>query len=197
MISQITGKIIHKAAPVVTIDVNGIGYEVHAPMNAFYSMAPLHSNITLITHLVIREDQHTLFGFTTHNERALFRYLIKVNGIGPKLALAILSSMDYHTFSLHIINKDINALVRIPGVGKKTAERLLIEMQNKIDEFATETNLPNQSITSSQALEDAIRALNALGYKPQEAKRAVQSVHKPDLASEQLIRLALQQITKG
>ena len=197
MISQIAGKIIHKSPPVLTVDVNGIGYEIHAPMNAFYSMGELNSSITLITHLVIREDQHTLFGFTTQNERALFRYLIKVNGIGPKLALAILSSMDYHTFSQHIINKNLDALVRIPGVGKKTAERLLIEMQNKIDEFVTETDSTNQVIESSQALEDAIRALNALGYKPQEAKRAVQSIHQADLASEQLIRLALQQINKG
>jgi holliday junction DNA helicase RuvA len=196
MIGQIKGKIIHREPPLLTIDVQGIGYEVFSPMNTFYDLAADQETITLITHLIIRDDHHALYGFKTYAERELFRHLIKVNGVGPKLALTILSGMENQQFAHHIINNDITALIKIPGIGKKTAERLIIEMRSKLENSLNSPS-PSESISPSQSLDDAIRALHSLGYKPQEAKRAVQLVHQPEHSSEKLIRLALQQMAKG
>ncbi len=196
MIGLIRGNIIHKQPPLLTIDVQGVGYEVFTPMNTFYGITDEQQSITLITHLIIRDDHHALYGFQTHAERELFRNLIKVNGVGPKLALTILSGMENQQFAANIINNNVTALVKIPGVGKKTAERLIIEMRSKLEESAKNQSGTPQ-ISTNQSLEDAIRALNTLGYKPQEAKRAVHAIHQPDYSSEQLIRLALQQIAKG
>jgi holliday junction DNA helicase RuvA len=196
MIGQITGKVIHKAPPIITLDVNGVGYEIFTPMNTFYNLTPDTSTLTLITHLIVREDHHALYGFKSHQDRDVFRHLIKVNGVGPKLALTVLSSMETHQFAEYVLDNNADALTRIPGIGKKTAERLIIDMRNKVEAFAHQDTDAN-TINSTQALEDAIRALHTLGYKPQEAKRAVQSVQQPNSSSEQLIRLALQHIAKG
>lgn len=196
MIGRITGPIIEKSPPLLTIDVNGLGYEVFTPMNTFYQLGNELKSITLITHHIVREDHHALYGFQTHAERDLFRHLIKVNGIGPKLALTILSSMELAQFTQHITNGDSSALIRIPGVGKKTAERLIIEMRGKLDEITINPISPSQ-LEEDRSLEDAIRALLSLGYKQQEAKRSVKAVHQPQLSSEQLIRLALKNMSKG
>ena len=197
MIGLIKGQIISTEPPVITIDVNGVGYEVHTPMSTFYDVSSPNETITLITHLIVREDHHALYGFTTSSERELFRYLIKVNGIGPKLALTMLSSMDQQQLTQNIINNQVTALTKIPGIGKKTAERLVIEMRSKLEHLAIQTSPSDDNTLNSHATEDAIRALNALGYKPQEAKRAVNAVQSPEHNSEQLIRLALQQMIKG
>ena len=196
MIGQITGKVLHKTPPIITLDVNGVGYEIFTPMNTFYNLTSDSSTLTLITHLIIREDHHALYGFQSHQEREVFRHLIKVNGVGPKLALTVLSSMETHQFADHVLNNRVEALTRIPGIGKKTAERLIIDMRQKVEEYAQGSTESN-TINSTQALEDAIRALHTLGYKPQEAKRAIQSIQQPNASSEQLIRLALQHIAKG
>jgi holliday junction DNA helicase RuvA len=196
MIGLIRGNIIQKQPPLLTVDVQGVGYEVFTPMNTFYNITDEQKTITLITHLIIRDDHHALYGFQTHAERELFRNLIKVNGVGPKLALTILSGMDNQQLATNIINNNVTALTKIPGIGKKTAERLIIEMRGKLEE-SINNQLDTGKINTNQRLEDAIRALNSLGYKPQEAKRAVHAIHQADHSSEQLIRLALQQIAKG
>mgnify|MGYP001482019476 CR=1 FL=1 len=196
MIGLIRGNIIQKQPPLLTVDVQGVGYEVFTPMNTFYNITDDQQTITLITHLIIRDDHHALYGFQTHAERELFRNLIKVNGVGPKLALTILSGMDNKQLATNIINDNVTALTKIPGIGKKTAERLIIEMRGKLEE-SVNNQVDTGKINTNQRLEDAIRALNSLGYKPQEAKRAVHAIHQADHSSEQLIRLALQQMAKG
>jgi len=197
MIGRLVGQLIQKQPPLLLIDVNGVGYEVLAPMSTFYALHKSDdSQIILLTHLVVREDQQTLFGFKTENERTLFRRLIKTNGVGPKLALAILSSIETNTFIQCIQQNDATNLVRIPGVGKKTAERLIIEMRDKLEQFA-DIQTTDQTLTSPQAMQDALAALNSLGYKPQVAKKAIAAIQQPDCSSEQLIRLALQQLAQG
>jgi holliday junction DNA helicase RuvA len=198
MIGQLTGKIVQKKPPLLLLDVNGVGYEVLSPMSTFYHFQDVNQDtITLITHLVVREDQHTLYGFHSEQERSLFRTLIKVNGVGPKLALTILSGMNANEFAQCINQNQLTRLTGIPGIGKKTAERLMVEMRDKMSEWQSTSSSGELGISSTQSLHDAISALSALGYKPHEAKRVVESVHQPQHSSEQLIRLALQQIAKG
>lgn len=195
MIGQLTGQVIEKTPPSLLIDVNGVGYEVFAPMSTFYQLPELKDTITLIIHSVIREDQHSLYGFINKPERELFRGLIKVNGVGPKLALAILSGIEAQHFISSVQNNDINRLVKIPGVGKKTAERLLIEMQGKFSSWDT-ASISHQAHIK-QPLEDAISALTTLGYKNTEASQAVKAIHHNDYSREELIRLALKHMAKG
>lgn len=196
MITHLTGKLIQKTPPALTIDVNGIGYEVLAPMSTFYQLPDCGSTLTLLTHLAIREDAHVLFGFYTEQERKLFRSLIKVNGVGPKLALTILSGIETEHFVQCILQQDESRLTHIPGIGKKTAERLIIEMKDALSHWEHSAT-PTQTtlvINPDQAMQDAIAALTALGYKPNDAKQAITKIHHPDHSSEQLIRSALQQI---
>lgn len=196
MITHLTGKLIAKTPPSLVIDVNGIGYEVQAPMSTFYQLSEMDSTVTLLTHFVVREDAQLLFGFYTEQERKLFRALIKVNGVGPKLALTILSGMDTEQFVQCVQCQDDSRLTRIPGIGKKTAERLIIEMRDALSHWEIEgLPLEKNLIDPNQAIQDAIAALTALGYKPQEAKTAVTKAHQPEHNSEKLIRLALQQMT--
>lgn len=200
MIGRLTGIIIEKQPPEMLLDVQGVGYELLLPMTSFYDLPELNQQVTLFTHLVVREDAHLLFGFAQKNDRTLFRELIKTNGVGPKLALAILSAMSVNEFAYAIEREELSKLVKIPGVGKKTAERLLVELKSKFkgvaqgDFFVESRHLPNlerPSVSADVSLDDAIAALIALGYKPADAEKMVKKVAKPELSSEQLIREAL------
>ncbi len=205
MIGRLRGKLAAKQAPELLVDVNGVGYEVSAPMTTFYRLGSLGDDITLHTHLVVREDAHLLFGFATLEERTLFRELIKVNGVGPKLALGILSGIEAEAFVRCVQDGDVSTLVRIPGIGKKTAERLVVEMRDRlkaIGEVEVKGGAPS-FITAAPPTpaQDAQSALEALGYKPQEAAKAIAAVDKaagPEagLTSEELIRRALRSLAK-
>lgn len=199
MIGLLRGIILEKQAPQLLLDVKGIGYEIDAPMSTFYHLPDIGQEVILHTHLVVREDAHQLFGFYAREERSLFRTLLKVNGVGPRLALTILSSIDPTEFIHCIINNDSASLVRVPGIGKKTAERLIIEMRDKVSNWHESATLPTSKTANArnghhQASQDAISALIALGYKPQEASRAVAKVDDSSRTSEELIKRALREI---
>lgn len=198
MIGFLRGKLVHKAPPFLVLDVNGVGYEIEAPMTTFYDLPALNQEIKLHTHLVVREDAHILFGFSAEAERSLFRTLIKVNGVGPKLALTILSGQSAEEFHRCIHDNDTVALVRLPGVGKKTAERLVIEMRDRLPELGDTSTLTyeNQegvrSVAVANPKQEAISALCSLGYKPLDASKMVQNISADDKSCEDIIRLALQ-----
>ena len=198
MIGFLRGKIISKTPPQLIIDVHGVGYEVEASMNTFYKLPEQSQDIMLHTHTVVREDAHLLFGFYELQERTLFRALIKVNGVGPKLALTILSSIDPDSFVHCVANNDAASLTKLPGIGKKTAERLLIEMRDRLEDWQTSSpataNAAGNIIVRRKATQEAVSALVALGYKPAEASRAINQIETEDKTSEQLIRDALKAI---
>ena len=200
MIGRIRGVLLEKKAPDILVDVQGVGYELQAPMSTFYQLPAPGNELTLHTHFVVREDAQLLYGFFSLQERVLFRSLIKVSGVGPKMALAILSGMAVDDFVRTVHNNDIAAMVRMPGIGRKTAERLIVEMRDRLkdwhdgspDKAATPASI--QHSEERQMSADAETALVALGYKPQEAARVVVQILKinTDLSSsEELIRLAL------
>lgn len=194
MIGRIKGILLHKEPPALLVDVAGVGYEIEAPMATFYDLPAQGQPVVLHTHLVVREDAHLLFGFSTEAQRSLFRGLIKVNGVGPRVALAILSTLSAAEFAQCVANNDIAALTRVPGIGKKTAERLVIEMRDKLDLVGLQ--VPAHAIEPGSVLPgdpagEAVSALIALGYKPQEASRLVRNVPGNDLSTEDIIRLAL------
>lgn len=199
MIGRLQGVLLEKQPPEILLDVQGVGYELLLPMTSFYNLPEVGKEATLFTHLVVREDAHLLFGFSQKNDRTLFRELIKTNGVGPKLALAILSAMSVNEFAYAIEREELSKLVKIPGVGKKTAERLLVELKGKFktaqSDFFMESRdlLPSESAVENrdQAVDEAVAALIALGYKPTEAEKMVKKVNKGDLSSEQLIRESL------
>ena len=194
MIGRLSGMLEEKQAPHLLINVNGVGYEVEAPMTTFYKLPDSGQNVTLYTHLIIRDDAHLLFGFASLEERHLFRTLIKVNGVGAKMALAILSGMEAEEFALCIHDKDVSRLVKLPGVGKKTAERLIVEMRDKLDGFVISTESSDRTITMNDTDDpaaEAISALIGLGYKPQEASKFVHAVADEGMDSETIIRQAL------
>lgn len=203
MITRITGTLFEKQPPFLAVDVNGLTYELQASMNTFYHLPETGANVTLLTHFIVREDAHILYGFWDKRERALFQTLLKVNGIGPKSALAILSSIAPDDFVRCVEDKNTLALQRLPGIGKKTAERLIVEMRDRLEDwnFGAETiaNLLNKSadvtLNSRSAELDAISALVALGYKPQEASRAINQISDQGLSSQEMIRQALKSIT--
>ena len=195
MIGRLRGIIIDKHAPDLVLDVQGVGYEVASPMSTFCNLPAEGEEVTLITHFVVREDAQLLYGFTTERERLLFRSLLKVNGVGAKLALTILSGSDIDTFVRSVQEGDAASLTRLPGVGKKTADRLIIEMRDRLKEVSAEMGLkPNNSpaATLAGAKEEAAVALVALGYKPAEADKMIRSIREHGLTTEALIRLALQ-----
>ncbi len=197
MIGRLHGKIIEKQPPEMLIDVQGVGYEVLLPMTSFYSLPQLGEEATIFTHLVVREDAHLLFGFAQKQDRTLFRELIKTNGVGPKLALAILSAMSVTQFATAVEQEDLTKLTKIPGVGKKTAERLLVELKGKFkgivqSDFFVEQ--PADQIVASNnhdPTDEARDALIALGYKPADAEKMIKKINKAGMTSEQLIREAL------
>ncbi|TKB57613.1 Holliday junction branch migration protein RuvA [Ferrimonas aestuarii] len=203
MIGRLSGTLIEKQAPEVLIDCGGVGYEVQLPMTSFYQLPAEGEPCTLSIHFVVREDAQLLYGFASKQERALFRELIKTNGIGPKMALAILSGMSAEQFVQAVQRDDITSITKVPGVGKKTAERLVVEMRDRMNKFAATLATPsadafalgnpveNTYITAPDAKEDAIAALEALGYKATVAKKTVDKVHSAGATSEQLIKDAL------
>ncbi len=200
MIGRLRGILAEKQPPLLLIDINGVGYEVEAPMSTFYQLPETGAMVTLHTHLVVREDAHLLFGFASEGERRLFRTLIKVNGVGAKLALTILSGIAADEFARCVQENDTAALVRLPGVGKKTAERLIVEMRDRLADWEGAVTLPGaapiESRSGSDELRDAISALVSLGYKPPEASRLVSKVETEGLSSEEIIRAALKQAVK-
>ncbi|MCG8325226.1 MAG: Holliday junction branch migration protein RuvA [Thiotrichales bacterium] len=194
MIGQIRGILTEKHPPLLIVEANGVGYEIEAPMTTIYDLPDTGTEILLYTHLVVREDAHLLFGFATQGERRLFRALIKVNGVGAKMALTILSGMETHDFALCIQNQDAERLVKLPGVGKKTAERLIVEMRDRLEDTLTDTSagLPAETAgTTYDPITEAISALIGLGYKPSEASKHVHAIAVDEMGSEELIRAAL------
>lgn len=197
MIGRLNGILLEKQPPFILLDVNGVGYECQAPMNTIYHLPELGNKVVLHTHLSVSENAHTLFAFFSLEERTLFRSLIKINGVGPKLALAILSAMNAMEFVQNVHNGDAASLVKIPGVGKKTAERLIIEMKDKLKDWEVEgvnqsSNLQNSNSQSANAnIQEAISGLVALGYKPQAASQAISKIDDDNLPPASLIRLAL------
>ena len=193
MIGRLQGVVIEKQAPDLLLDVQGIGYEVLVSLSTFFAVPGVGESVTLHTHFVVREDAQQLYGFAELGERTLFRHLIKVNGVGPKMALAILSGMSASEFALCVHNNDVATLVKLPGVGKKTAERLVIEMRDRLGDIETSAS-PHSAVTSATTgiVEEAESALIALGYKPQDAAKMVSRAESNDIDSaEQLIRAAL------
>ncbi len=195
MIGRLRGILAEKRPPQLLVDVNGVGYEVEAPMGTIFQLPDTGAEVTLFTHLVVREDAQLLYGFHSEAERGLFRSLLKVNGVGAKLALAILSGISADDFARCVQENDSAALVRLPGIGKKTAERLIIEMRDRLDDWQPAPLLPGAA-PAPQALardeqKDAVSALIALGYKPPEASRLVSAVAEEGMDSEALIRAAL------
>lgn len=202
MIGRLRGEIVVKQPPMLLLDVNGVGYEVEAPMSTFYNLPEVGAQTTLFTHLVVRDDAHILFGFSNESERLLFRTLLKVNGVGAKMALVILSGMTAEEFSFCVQTDDTSALVRLPGIGKKTAERLIIEMRDRLDKLEIPTSaassMPRKNVADAvlaSPVADAVSALVALGYKPNDASRMVRNVETADMGSEEIIRAALQSVT--
>ncbi len=195
MIGQLRGKLIYKQAPDLVVDVAGVGYELLASITTFIDLPELDHDVTLFTHLIVREDAHTLYAFSALKERALFRILLKVNGVGPKMALAIVSGMTADEFAHRVHANDVAGLTRLPGVGKKTAERLIIEMRDRLPEpeGSLEANTSNPPATTSirNLEEEAVAALLALGYKPAQASKMVSSYAGDDLTVEEVVRQAL------
>ena len=195
MIGHLKGKIISKSPPQVLLEVQGIGYEVLCPMSTFYELDNLSDDVLLFTHLSIKEDAHTLFGFITKDEKNVFRELIRVNGVGPKVALAILSNLSVHSLVECISTEDADLLAKTPGIGKKTALKLIVELQDRLSKLDLTGSLANSSEikqNSNPNSKQAIEALQSLGFKSKEANRMVSKIEDQELSTEQLIRLALQ-----
>lgn len=196
MIGRLNGILLEKQPPFILVEVNGVGYECQAPMNTIYNLPEIDNPVIVHTHLSVSENAHTLFAFYSLEERKLFRELIKVNGVGPKLALAILSAMSAVEFVSNVHAGDSIGLVKIPGVGKKTAERLIIEMKDKLKDWHVEGVSDSQPESlpvnnASANVSEAISGLVALGYKPQAASQAISKIDDDSLPAASLIRLAL------
>ena len=195
MIGNLKGKIISKSPPEVLLEVQGIGYEVLCPMSTIYELDNLYDDVLLFTHLSIKEDAHTLFGFITKDEKNVFRELIRVNGVGPKVALAILSNLSVHSLVECISTEDADLLAKTPGIGKKTALKLIVELQDRLSKLDLVGSLANSieiKQNSNPNSKQAIEALQSLGFKAKEANRMVSKIEDQELSTEQLIRLALQ-----
>jgi len=194
MIGRLTGVLLEKRPPAILIDVHGVGYELEASMSTFYSLPECGETVTLHTHMVVREDAQLLYGFFTQSERLMFRTLIKISGVGPKLALTILSGMSAEDFSRCIMQGDSKALTQLPGVGKKTAERLVVELKDRLDKDAS-INLPGQTTAievEASPVNDAVSALISLGFKAQQASQMVRALDVNGKSTEEIIRAALQ-----
>lgn len=199
MIGRLRGTLIEKQPPYLLVDVQGVGYEVQAPMTTFYRLPAIGEDVVLHTHLSITENLHQLFGFAEQRDRSLFRTLIKVNGVGPKLAIAILSGMEADDIARCVRDDNVTALTKVPGIGKKTAERLVIELRDRLKHWDTPQHdllAPGGAMASPDAddvFAEAESALIALGYKPADAAKMVSlaAQQKPSATSEELIRLAL------
>ena len=194
MIGQLTGKILEKNPPEILLEVNGIGYEILCPMSTFYEMGA-NTNLVLHTHLHIKEDAHTLYGFISKDEKTLFRELIRVNGIGPKVALAILSHLNVASLMNAVAHEDDVLLAKTPGIGKKTAQKLIVELKDRLEKLSL-SSTANQQITANANInpntKQALAALQSLGFKVKEAERMLAAISDDSLSTEELIRLALQ-----
>ena len=192
MIGSVRGRIVSKIPPQLTVEVGGIGYELEAPMSTFFRLPAVGEEVRLLAHLVVREDAHILYAFATEDERRLFRSLIKVSGVGPKIALALLSGISVEAFAVCVQNQDIAALTRVPGIGRKTAERLVVEMKDRLAS-STEAAAAATAIAPGASPEaEAFGALVALGYRPAEATRLLKAAGPGTHSTEELIRRALQ-----
>jgi Holliday junction DNA helicase RuvA len=189
MIGSVRGRITHKTPPQLMVEVAGIGYELEAPMSTFFHLPAVGEEVRLLTHLVVREDAHVLYAFASEEERRMFRSLIKVSGVGPKIALALLSGISVEAFVLCVQSEDASALVRIPGIGRKTAERIMIEMRDRLADGVAGATAPVRGATPES---EAYDALIALGYRPAEATRLLKAVAPGTESTEELIRRALQ-----
>lgn len=193
MIGRLSGTLLRKEPPALLVDVNGVGYELEAPMTTFYDLPAVGGKVTLFTHLVVREDAHLLYGFSREAQRRLFRGLLKVNGVGPRVALAVLSGLADDEFVHCVLSEDVARLTQVPGIGRKTAERLIVEMRDKLPR-APEGGAPASAgarAAPKDPVSEAMSALIALGYKPHEASRAVRAVASKELRAEEIIRQAL------
>ncbi len=200
MIGRIKGTLIQKDPPMMLVDVNGVGYEIEAAERVFFELPQDGEEVTIITHMLVREDAQILYGFNNYGQRELFRKLLKVNGIGAKSALAVLSTMSVDEFVAMIQSQDVAAIVKIPGVGKKTAQRLIIEMRDKLGDVASDdislpgsgaqaANLGNMPATAQS---EALIALQSLGFRPQEVNLLIKQIAKDGMSAEEIIRLCLQ-----
>lgn len=199
MIGRLNGILLEKLPPFILVDVNGVGYDCQAPMNTIYNLPEVGKAITLHTHLSVSENAHTLFAFYSLEERKLFRELIKVNGVGPKLALAILSAMSVVEFVQNVREGEVNTLVKIPGVGKKTAERLIVEMKDRLKDWQVDSPAPIASdeakiLSTNANVQEAVSGLMALGYKSVAANKAINQLKDDTMPAATLIRLALKQM---
>ena len=195
MIGSLIGLIKEKTPSSILLEVNGIGYEIAVPLSTSFQLPNVGESAYLLTHLVVREDQHSLYGFATDEERKLFRALIKISGVGAKLAITILSGTNVNGFIQSVVNEDIDALVHLPGIGKKTAERLIVEMKDKVSEISSDDNNLSQNNENS-AVAEAINALVNLGYKTKDAKNILDKIDSEGLTVEELIRQALKSLNK-
>ena len=196
MIGSLNGLIISKKPSEVLLEVNGIGYEVHVPLSTSFKLPSVDQTVQLLTHLLVREDQHTLYGFITEDERKLFRALIKISGVGPKLALTILSGINVEGFIRSVQMQDVDTLIHLPGIGKKTAERLLVEMKDKVSQMGDIAQ--NDAIESKdlRIIKEAHNALTSLGYKSVEARKILDGIDSNGLTVEALLKQALQSLNK-
>ncbi|MGC8518502.1 MAG: Holliday junction branch migration protein RuvA [Steroidobacteraceae bacterium] len=193
MIGSIRGQIVAKAPPHLTVEAGGLGYELEAPMSTYFHLPAVGEPVRLLTHLVVREDAHVLYAFGTEAERRLFRDLIKVSGVGPKIALALLSGLSVEAFAACVHGHDVAALTRVPGIGRKTAERLVVEMRDRLEAATLERPV---RVAGTEAQTEAFDALIALGYKPPEASRLLNSAGPEAHSTEELIRRALQRAVR-
>jgi Holliday junction DNA helicase RuvA len=190
MIGSLRGRIAAKTPPQLLVDVGGVGYELEAPMSTFLHLPAIGHEVSLLTHLVVREDAHMLYGFATHDERRLFRNLLKVSGVGPKIALALLSGISVEAFAQCILNQDVATLIRVPGIGRMTAERLFVEMRDRVAHLEGAPGTVRSDEASPES--EALGALIGLGYKPVEAARLLKGIETGVHTTEELIRRALQ-----
>ncbi|GAB4185466.1 MAG: Holliday junction branch migration protein RuvA [Wenzhouxiangellaceae bacterium] len=191
MIGRLHGTVIDKRPPWLLLDVHGVGYEIEVPLSLFTELPAAGESLVLITHLQVKEDGHSLYGFLEESQRSLFRALLKISGVGPRIALAILSGASPEQFAAQIQEGDVSGLTRVPGIGKKTAERLVVELRDKLEAPSGGATLGGSSAGGGS---EAQAALQALGYKPQEAAQMIKAVAEPGLETAELIRRALQQV---
>lgn len=196
MIGSLIGLVKNKKPNMVLIEVNGIGYEVNVPLSTSFKVPAINESTYILTHLIVREDQHTLYGFATEEERNLFRALIKISGVGPKLALTILSGINTNDFIKSVLTEDIDTLVHLPGIGKKTAERLVVEMKDKVSEISDSLEVTEGGLSKSNTVREAQNALVNLGYKSSEARKILDNIDKDELTIEDLLKQALQSLNK-
>ena len=196
MIAWHKGQLLEKQPPLILLDVNGIGYELEAPMSTFYELPEVGQTAELYVHMVVREDAQLLFAFASKQQRELFRSLVRVNGVGPKVALAILSTLTAQELLACMVNEDVTQLCKVPGIGKKTAQRLVVEMKDRLEkEFAgVEFDSASEQSTTNSDRHDAISALVSLGYKNADAAKVIKALPN-DLSSEDLIRQALRSLS--